>query len=63
MSRKPKCYRIKDGAIPLWTLDGSQHVPHSLYGLPLKVIDEDSTTYTLKFNEELIFQVKKDDCY
>lgn len=56
-------YRIKDKAKPLWTLDGTQRVPQSLYGLPLKLIDLTPTTYTLKFNEKYIFQMKKEDCY
>lgn len=63
-NRFPDKYkRVKNKAIPLWTLDGTQNFPSSLYGLPLKLIDQTSTTYTLKFNEEFIFQMKKDDCY
>lgn len=63
MNNIPVYKKVKDGAIPLWTLDGTQHYPKSLYGLPLKLIDKTSTTYTLKFNEEYIFQMKKEDCY
>jgi len=55
--------RVREDAVPLWTRDGTQHFPKSLYGLPLKIIDQTPTTYTLKFTEEYIFEMKKDDCY
>lgn len=54
--------RVKEGTIPLWS-KGINHIPFSLFGTRLEIIDETSTTYTVKFNEDMVWEVSKWNTY
>lgn len=60
---KPRFLKAKLDSKPLWASDGSVYrIPHCLYGIRMKVIDETSKTYTLKFDEKHIYEFCKCDC-